>query len=289
MSGNDRDKTFETRPENGGVPSRFGEHVASIPVSGKEYSAFGGNTICIQICAVKTDLLFDAGTGIRNATRALLAEGATHFNLFFSHSHYDHIMGLPFFEPLFDASFTVDVWAGHLHGRMTARQMIEDFVRPPWVDSKPAICEQRIKFHDFAPGHTLEPAKRLSIVARGLNHPGGCVGYRIEFGGRSIALVYDVEHEPGTLDPVALELMKKADLVVYDSAYLDEEMEAYKGFGHSSWQQGIRLANASGAKSIIFFHHMPMRADADIIAIEHQAQGLFPRSFAAKEGMRMEL
>ncbi|MGH6761606.1 MAG: MBL fold metallo-hydrolase [Phyllobacterium sp.] len=261
----------------------------SIPVSGKEYWAFGGNTISIQIRCGKTDLLFDAGTGIRNATRALLAEGATHFNLFFSHSHYDHIMGLPFFEPLFDPSFTADIWAGHLHGRMTARQMIEDFIRPPWVDGKPTICEKRIKFHDFVPGQTLQPTKRLSIVTRGLKHPGGCVGYRVEFGGRSVALVYDVEHEPGMLDPVALELMRKADLVVYDSAYLDEEMETYRGFGHSSWQQGIRLANASCAKSIIFFHHMPTRTDADLLAIEYQARGLFPRSFTAREGMKMEL
>jgi phosphoribosyl 1,2-cyclic phosphodiesterase len=261
----------------------------SLPVSGAEYQLFGGNTACIHIKCGETDLLFDAGSGIPNAVAALAGRGLKHFNLFFSHSHYDHILGLPFFEPLFNPSFTVDIWAGHLNGRMTPRGMVEDFLRPPWVAKTVDIDLQRVRFHDFSPGDTLEPESGVVITTTALRHPGGCVGYRIHWRGRSIALVYDIEHTPGKLDPVAVAFMKDADLVVYDSAYLDKEMNVYKGFGHSSWQQGLRLRQVSSAQRMVFFHHMPSRTDAELLAIERAAQDIYPHCHVAREGMRIDI
>lgn len=167
--------------------------------------------------------------------------------------------------------------------------MVEEFVGPPWVAEKVVIPADGVNFHDFAPGDTLRPSPGVVITTAALNHPGGCVGYRIEWGGKSLAFVYDIEHRPGELDPVALSLMADADLVVYDSAYLDEEMEVYKGFGHSTWQQGVRLARRSGAKRILFFHHMPMREDCDILAIERAAQTVFPCSAAARQDMEIDV
>jgi phosphoribosyl 1,2-cyclic phosphodiesterase len=224
-----------------------------------------------------------------NAARALLDEGIEHFNLFFSHSHYDHILGLPFFQPLFRPTSTVDIWAGHLHGKMKPRVMVEEFISPPWVPEKIKISRSRLAFHDFAPGETLNPTPEVKIETAALNHPGGCVGYRIHWQDKTVALVYDIEHEPGTLDPTALELMAKADLVVYDSAYLDDEMKIYRGFGHSTWQQGIRLAKASSAKRIAFFHHMPMRTDTALFDVEQAAQQQFAEAVVAREKITVEL
>jgi phosphoribosyl 1,2-cyclic phosphodiesterase len=261
----------------------------SLPVSGPAFQKFGGHTACIQVTCGNRNFLFDAGSGIVNAAAELRALKVGHVDLFFSHSHYDHILGLPYFGPLFDKSMSVDIWAGHLHCKMPARQMVEEFVRPPWVAEKVVIPPRGVNFHDFAPGDTLRPAPGVVITTAALNHPGGCVGYRIEWGGRSLALVYDIEHQPGQLDPVARSLMADADLVVYDSAYLDEEMDVYKGFGHSSWQQGVRLARMSSAKRILFFHHMPMREDCDILAIERAAQATFPCAAAARQNMKVEV
>jgi len=261
----------------------------SLPVSGPAYLKFGGHTACIQVTCGNRNFLFDAGSGIVNAAAELRALEVDHVDLFFSHSHYDHILGLPYFGPLFDKSMSVDIWAGHLHGKMPARQMVEEFVRPPWVAEKLVIPAHGVNFHDFAPGDTLRPAPGVAITTAALNHPGGCVGYRIEWGGKSLAFVYDIEHRPGELDPVALALMAAADLVVYDSAYLDEEMEIYKGFGHSTWQQGVRLARTARAKRILFFHHMPMREDRDILAIERAAQAIFPNAAAARQDMKLDI
>lgn len=261
----------------------------SLPVSGPEFAVYGGRTACIQIRCGITDLIFDAGTGIQKAGNALIAEGVDKYHLFFSHSHYDHILGLPFFQPLYRRTSKVDIWAGHLHGKMTSREMVEAFISPPWFPQKIDICQARLSFHDFTPGETLKPATGINIMTAPLNHPGGCVGYRISFQGRIIALVYDIEHQPGTLDPTALKLMAEADLVVYDSAYLDDEMETYKGFGHSTWQQGIRLAHAARAKKIAFFHHMPIRTDDALTAIENHAKNLFEDSFAARDDMVIDV
>ncbi|WP_426130832.1 MBL fold metallo-hydrolase [Pararhizobium sp. PWRC1-1] len=261
----------------------------SLPVSGEEFLAFGGRTACIQIRCGTTDLIFDAGTGIQKAGDKLIAEGVENYHLFFSHSHYDHILGLPFFQPLYRRSSKVDIWTGHLHGAMTPREMVEAFISPPWFPQKIEICQARLSFHDFAPGETLKPADGIEITTASLNHPGGCVGYRIGFRGRVIALVYDLEHQPGVLDPTALKLMADADLAVYDSAYLDDEIEAFKGFGHSTWQQGVRLAKAANAKKIAFFHHMPIRTDQALTTIEKKAMNVFDGSFVARDDMMIDV
>nr|WP_158243930.1 MBL fold metallo-hydrolase [Sinorhizobium medicae] len=191
----------------------------------------------------------------------MLERGVDKLQLFFSHSHYDHVLGLPFFEPLFDPRVHVTVWAGHLFGQMGAREMVHAFLNACWTERNGYVDHLGVAFKDFQPGAVLDVGGCVQVKTAALNHPGGCVGYQIQYGQRTVAFVYDIEHTPGELDPVALDLMHGADLVVYDSAYDDAEMETFKGFGHSSWQQGIRLATKAGAKRLAFFHHMPERSD----------------------------
>ena len=121
-----------------------------------------------------------------------------------------------------------------------------------------------------------------------LNHPGGAIGYRVEWGGRAVALITDTEHEPDRLDPTVLELIEAADLVIYDCTYTDEEMQRKRGYGHSTWQEGVRLCEAAGAKRLALFHHDPARTDADLSAIEGAAVERFPGAFAARDGQVLE-
>lgn len=167
--------------------------------------------------------------------------------------------------------------------------MVHAFLNARWTERNGSVDHLAVAFKDFQPGATLNVGDSVRIETAALNHPGGCVGYRIEFGQRSAAFVYDIEHTPGEMDPVALGLMRGADLVVYDSAYDDAEMETFKGFGHSSWQQGIRLATKAGAKRLAFFHHMPERGDPELIEIERRAKALMPTSFLAKDGLVIRL
>lgn len=268
---------------------RFWGVRGSIPVSGPDYDRYGGNTACIEIRCGEYRLLFDGGSGLRPAGKSLKNEGIGEIDVFLTHSHYDHMIGLPFFHPLYDPSIKLMLWSGHMHGRMTTRELIADFMRPPWFPVTAEYCTANLVCRDFAPGDVLSPREGIVLRTGSLVHPGGCVGYRVEANGRSMALISDTEHTPGKLDPEVMRLIEGVDLVVYDSTYLESEMERYRGFGHSTWEQGIKLCEAANAKRLALFHHDPVRTDVQMEAIERAAQERFKGAFAARDGLIIDL
>lgn len=268
---------------------RFWGVRGSLPVSGPEFQKFGGSTICIEVRCGDDVLLFDAGSGILPAGRALKAEGCEHASLFFTHCHYDHILGFPYFQPLFDPKGTVDIWSGHLAGVMTTEEMLRSFMRPPWFPVEPDVCPARIRCHDFISGDVLSPAEGITLQTRSLTHPGGAIGYRIEWQGRAVAVVLDTEHTPGRLDPAVLALIEGVDLFLYDASYTEDEMDKFRGFGHSSWQHAVVLARAAGAKRVALMHHAPWRTDDQLSEMEAEAQAVFPGAFMAREGQVTEV
>ncbi|EJZ19233.1 MBL fold metallo-hydrolase, partial [Rhizobium sp. Pop5] len=155
----------------------------SIPVSGPEFDRYGGNTSCIEIRCGNRRMIFDAGSGLREAGLSLIAEGVSDVDLFFSHCHYDHIIGLPFFKAIYYPSINVNIWSGHLDGKMSTREMVEQFISPPWFPVKTDICQATMNFRDFHPGQVLNPHEGIVIKTFMLNHPGGAIGYRIEWQG----------------------------------------------------------------------------------------------------------
>ncbi|MFD1327596.1 MBL fold metallo-hydrolase [Mycoplana ramosa] len=267
---------------------RFWGTRGSIPVSGAQFSRYGGNTVCVEIRCGDNVLVFDAGSGIPPAGLAMKAENVDKVDLFFSHCHYDHIIGLPYFKPLYSPDCAVNIWSGHLAGVMTTCEMVCEFMQPPWFPVDPKICRAHLGYRDFRAGDVLEPRPGVTVQTGNLNHPGGAIGYRIEWNGRSVAMITDTEHVPGTLDPEVLRLIENVDLFIYDCCYTDEEMEIFKGFGHSTWQQAIRLARAANAKAIAFIHHAPWRTDAELEQIDRLAAAEFPTSFSARDGQVLE-
>jgi ribonuclease Z len=267
---------------------RFWGVRGSVPVSGAQYQRYGGNTICVEMRCGPHTLLFDAGSGARPAGEELMAAGVNHFDLFFTHCHYDHIIGLPFFFPLYNPRIGVTTWSGHLAGRMTTLEMVSEFMRPPWFPVAMEVCRACIGTRDFVAGDVLKPQAGVTIRTGSLTHPGGCIGYRIAWGGRVVCLISDTEHEPGKLDPVVLGLIEDADLVIYDCTYTEEEMLRKRGYGHSTWQQGVKLCEAAGARRLAIFHHDPSRTDDQLAAIEKEAMAAFPGAFAAHDGQTLE-
>ncbi|MDK1493764.1 MBL fold metallo-hydrolase [Sinorhizobium sp. 7-81] len=268
---------------------RFWGVRGSLPVSGEQFLRYGGNTPCIEVRCGTEVLIFDAGSGLREAGLALMAEGVAEYDVFFTHTHYDHIIGLPYFKPIYRCSSAVRFWSGHLHGTMSTQEMINDFMRPPWFPVGPGICQASLDCVDFRPGETLSPRKGVSIRTMSLVHPGGCVGYRVDWGGRAVALIYDTEHEAGILDPTLLEFIAGADLMVYDCTYLESEMPTYRGYGHSTGMHGAKLAQAAGVSRLAMFHHDPSRTDVEIAAMEEEVQAFFEGAFAARDHQIIEL
>lgn len=271
-----------------GVTVRFWGVRGSIPVSESQTAKAGGNTACVEIRHGGQILLLDAGSGLRSAGEALLTEGSRRFHLFLSHWHYDHVMGLPFFGPLMVPGVECTLWVPNLRTG-SAAAILADLMRPPFFPVSPAMFRAKVDYRDFEPGDVLAPGHGASIRTALLPHPGGAAGYRIECAGRVIVYMTDTSHQREATHERACALAADADLLIYDCMYSDEEYVLHGGFGHSTWNEGVRICKAAGVARLALFHHAPDRSDEALFHIERKAQALFPSCFAARQGMTLSI
>lgn len=258
----------------------------SLPVCSANAVKFGGATMCIEVRYGPHVLIFDAGSGIRNAGEELRANGVDTINLFISHWHYDHVLGLPFFSPLYNTATHLTLWSGHGDGA-SADELLGGLMRPPYFPVGPSVFRGTLITRDFIPPQDLYPVPGVVVRTLRVNHPGGSTAYRIEADGRAICIVTDVEHVPGYLDDAVVNFVQGADLMLYDSAYEDDEMCLRCGFGHSTWQQALRITQAAGVARVGFIHHAPSRTDADLEKIEQDAAEVFSGAFVARQGFSL--
>jgi phosphoribosyl 1,2-cyclic phosphodiesterase len=269
---------------------RFWGVRGSIAAPGPATARYGGNTSSLEVRCGERLLLLDAGTGMRELGIGLVKEAPINADLYFTHTHFDHVCGLPFFKPFFQPQNRFRLWAGHLAGGMTLRRVLREFMIAPLFPVPPEVFKAMMEYRDFKPGDTLPSAPGITIQTRPLNHPDGAVGYRIKYGGKAFAYITDTEHVPGTPDKNVLALMDNADAVVYDSMYTDEEYaRSYVGWGHSTWQEGVRLAKLASVKKLVIFHHDPEHDDAKLDAIAREAQAALPGTVLAREGLVLTL
>jgi len=257
----------------------------SLPVPGPQTNEFGGNTSCVEIRCGPHILIIDAGSGIKSLGHLLADESNQDIDLLFSHSHFDHISGLPFFLPLYSRGRTVNIWSGHLEGVMTTQEMIAAFIREPFFPVSPHQFTADVFYRDFSIGDILTPKPGITITTAALNHPNGCSGYRVEWQGKSICYVSDTEHREGELDQNIVELIHRADIVIYDATYTDAEYPEFRGYGHSTWQEGVRLCEMAGVKQLALYHHRPSHDDNFLLAMEKEAVAMHPGVVVAREGM----
>jgi phosphoribosyl 1,2-cyclic phosphodiesterase len=266
---------------------RFWGVRGSIACAGPRTARYGGNTSSLEVRCGERLLLFDAGTGIRYLGKTLTGSRIDG-DIYFTHTHFDHVCGLPFFGPLFQPQNKFRLWAGHLSGAMTIKRVLAEFMMSPLFPVPPEVFKSTLEYRDFKSGEALSPAGNVTVRTAPLNHPDGATGYRVEFDGRAICYVTDTEHVPGSLDRNVLGLIKNADLVIYDCMYTDEEYRRYVGWGHSTWQEGVRLCREAGAKRLAVFHHDPDHDDEMLDGIAREVQKLLPGSVVAHEGLVLE-
>ena len=265
----------------------------SIPCPGPETVRYGGNTTCFEINCGDKRIIIDAGTGIRLLGKKIMLEEANLLNadLFFTHTHMDHIQGLPFFAPLYNPNSDVRLNAGHLGGEKYDLQGIIGtmLMKDPVFPVPSSLIEQACSFSDYDCGKVLELGGGVVVKTGKLNHPNGACGYRIEFDGKVIAICTDTEHYEGEIDANVVELAQDADIMVYDSAYTDEEYPKFKGWGHSTWQEAIKVADKAQVKQTLLFHHDPSHNDDKMDQIAKEAAAVRDGVRPAIEGEEISL
>jgi phosphoribosyl 1,2-cyclic phosphodiesterase len=266
---------------------RFWGVRGSIPSPGPDTAIYGGNTACVEIVCARRTLIIDAGSGIRGLGQALMDRSERSVDILFSHCHFDHIEGLPFFTPVYTEGHLVRFWSGHRDGAEATRVMITDFLRPPYFPVSPAAFRAEVAYRDFHAGDALDFGDGITATTVLLNHPGAAVGYRIRYGEKSACYISDVEHRDDGPDAALVRFVAGADVVIYDSMYTDEEYSCYRGFGHSTWQEAVKLADAAAVKKLMLYHHFPGRSDRMLAEIEKEVRRRRANTMFAREGMEI--
>ena len=263
----------------------------STPTPERRNSRYGGNTCCIEIrLANGTLIILDAGSGIRGLGKSLnreFGEHPIHGFVFMTHFHWDHIQGIPFFQPLYKRG-NVFLFHSVLRKGLELREAVEGQMVNPYFPVDMGAMGALRHFYDLdAAPINLNGA---IISSAPLNHPQECVGYRIEADGAAFVLATDTEPGSPFHDRAIRELAKGADVLVYDAQYTPEELAgARKGWGHSSWLEGTRIARECGVKQLILFHHDPDSDDLHVDGLAEKARREFTHSIGASEGMIINL
>ncbi|HZT89914.1 MAG TPA: MBL fold metallo-hydrolase [Stellaceae bacterium] len=265
---------------------RFWGVRGSIACPGPSTVRYGGNTSCVEIRCDGRELIFDGGSGLRLLGHELIRNGhSVDIDLFYSHTHFDHIEGLPFFAPCYDSHSRVRIWAGHLKPDLGIEGVLSNMMMAPLFPVPMGIFTAKLDFIDFSAGESLVPHPGIELRTGPLNHPNGATGYRVEFAGKSVAYITDTEHRQGRRDPNVMKLIDRADVMIYDSTYTDDEYPAHRHWGHSTWQEGVRLADAARVGTLVVFHHDPEHDDHFMDKIAAEAAKLRPGTIVAQEGL----
>ncbi len=246
---------------------------------------YGGNTSCLEVRCGDRLLILDAGTGLRLLDEALGNDTAVDADLLMTHTHLDHICGWPYFRALTRPQTHLRAWAGHLKPPHSLKDVLCQFLRDPANPVHRDNVQAVIDWRHYKVGETLDLGDDILVRTAALNHPNGACGYRIEYGGTSICYVTDTEHVPGQPDQNILGLIDGADMLVYDATYTDDEFPNFITWGHSTWKEGVRLADMAGVKPLVIFHHDPSHDDDAMDAIAREAESARPGTLVAREGM----
>ena len=264
----------------------------STPVPEADFVRVGGNTPCVLITFGSGRIgILDAGTGIRRLGNDLFESSLEQFDNIFialSHTHWDHIQGFPFFRLAYDTRrhFTIAICGKGKRAdsleNIFGMQMQREYFPVPLEKMGAAMTF-------WAPDITryTTPAG-VTVVAYKQNHPGDSYGYRFEDGGKTLVYCTDVEHGD-KIDPDTVHLARNADLLIHDAQYTPEELKEKRGWGHSSWEQAIEVAERARVKKLALFHHDPEHTDTFLFRIEKQCQKRFPDTFLAREDLQIEI
>jgi phosphoribosyl 1,2-cyclic phosphodiesterase len=268
----------------------------SIPISGEDCAKYGGDTTCVEIRTENNNVIIvDAGSGIRNLGKELLREKTTDITILFTHAHLDHIIGFPFFKPLYLKSTHASI-RGCLYSQDAIRKILSGVMDSPYFPVNIEYLKSDITFSGECPDHFDIDTLRVSKIP--LNHPNFGVG--LKFAEKGKTFVFLTDNEIGFAGPSSRELAFRhenappyeeyvrfcagADLLVHDAEYTPEEYSSrFTGWGHSSYTSALRLAEESKVKRFGLFHHNQDRSDDEIDRMVDDCRSIARRNNPAME------
>jgi phosphoribosyl 1,2-cyclic phosphodiesterase len=254
------------------------------PVSGINKVTYGGHTPCA--CLEPSDgnvLIIDAGTGIKQLGDRLQKKGDEKpecFHLFLTHFHLDHIMGLPFFMPLYSPEATLVIYSDY--SPQKTEEHVSGFMGGLYFPVAFQETQSKKIFKKVPEGGVEIGEIRISLSP--LHHPQGSVAYKIQSDDRTVVFATDTEHPSEGIDKRLADFSEGADVLVYDAMFTPEEYGSGKrGWGHSTWLEGTKLAKKAGVKKLFLSHFNPDHPDERIDDMVALARAQFEQTFAARE------
>ncbi len=265
----------------------------STPTVDRHTRRYGGNTPCLDLVAPDgTRFILDCGTGLRMLSKQWSAAAEQiHAHIFVTHYHWDHIQGLPFFSPLYSPQnkFHFYSFRSDFLGRHSLKRVFEAQMALPYFPVDLSAMSAEREFTEMEGGDQVTIGS-TRVTACWLNHPQGCLGFRFDTTAGSIVYATDYEAGRREFDATLRELCQGADVLVADAQFTPAQLAAdRKGWGHSSWRDSVRLAEAAGVRQLVLFHHDPDSSDKAVDEILRQAQREFANVCAAAEGMVLAL
>jgi phosphoribosyl 1,2-cyclic phosphodiesterase len=270
---------------------RFWGVRGSIPVPGPDTVRTGGNTPCVEIqTADREVIIIDAGTGIRLLGLDLNRRPAERMVgvLLFSHTHWDHIQGLPYFSP---ANLRQNrlVILGEQRVGQHLEQILEGQMTDAYLPFTLEDLRADLLIKEVRDGERIVVGNTVSVLPRRLSHPGGVFGYRIRSQGKTVVYASDISHPVGGLDERVVGLARDCDLLIHDAQYTRQEKLDRPGWGHSSWEDAVQTAQEANVGKLALFHHDPLHSDDELDEFERLAQARFPGAVLAREGMEISV
>lgn len=269
----------------------------SIPAPGPETLGYGGNTSCVEVRCGDELIIIDAGTGIRDLGSELLKEMPVKASILFSHVHWDHIQGMPFFRPAYVPGNEFKVYGSRDWDTRLEYVLKWQMQKPNFPITLDEVNEvgAHMEHIDIDAGTVFQIGDTDPVTVRSieLRHPDRSFGFRIEYDGRSLVYATDTENLPEP-DEKLVELALHTDILIHDAQYTSEEYYGLDGtsranWGHSTPEAAAAAAVAANVKKLILFHHDPYHDDEQIDQMLKTASAIFPDTVAAFEGMVIEL
>jgi phosphoribosyl 1,2-cyclic phosphodiesterase len=266
----------------------------SVAVSGSHVAWIGGNTACLEVVSEGQRLILDAGTGIRGLGEAMMKEPRPQkASLLFSHLHWDHVQGFPFFSPAFVPGNELVLYGPGDQGDQELYRALDKQMQAPSFPVTLQAMRSTMRFASAQPGQKLDIGP-FAVTPFELPHPQGCNGYRIDSGGKSFVYATDVEISLESLTPAVARYLEGADVLCLDAQYTPDEYVgrggiSKKGWGHSTMVDAARIARAVGAQRLYLFHHDPAHTDDQVEEMAIAARDTFDDAEPAREGISYNL